>query len=64
MVPNVQGVNPYFNFDFWANQSPTPHESEAVEVTVFMPNGMLIILNISRTATLADLKEVIFFSLF
>lgn len=61
MAPNVQGANPYLNLDLWANQNPTPHESEAVEMTMFMPNGILIILNISKTATLADLKEVIFF---
>lgn len=57
MVPNVITANPYYNFDFWANQT-NPNEPEIIELTVFMPNGILLILNISKTATLAELKEV------
>lgn len=57
MVPNLQTANAYYNFDFWANQI-TPNDSEVIELTVFMPNGILIVINISKTATLAELKEV------
>ncbi|XP_063708405.1 phosphatidylinositol 4,5-bisphosphate 3-kinase catalytic subunit beta isoform [Culicoides brevitarsis] len=57
MVPNVQTVNPYYNFDYWANQNPTPSENEQVELTIFMPNGILIVLNVPKTITLAELKE-------
>lgn len=57
MVPNLQTANPYYNFDFWANQI-TPNDSEVIELTVFMPNGILIVISIAKTATLAELKEV------
>lgn len=57
MVPNLSTANPYYNFDFWANQID-PNEPEIIELTVFMPNGILLVLSISKTATLAELKEV------
>lgn len=57
MVPNLQTTNQYYNFDFWANQI-TPSDNEIIELTVFMPNGILIVINIAKTATLAELKEV------
>uniref|UniRef100_A0A336MQM4 phosphatidylinositol 3-kinase n=1 Tax=Culicoides sonorensis TaxID=179676 RepID=A0A336MQM4_CULSO len=56
MAPNVCSVNPFYNFDFWANQT-APNEPEIVELTVFMPNGILLLLKIPKTATLAEVKE-------
>lgn len=57
MVPNLSTANPFYNFDFWASQI-APNEPEVIELTVFMPNGILLVVNISKTATLAELKEV------
>lgn len=49
-------LNPYYNFDYWAKM--TPESPDTVELTVFMPNGILLILKTSWTATLAEVKEV------
>lgn len=50
-------VNPYYNFDFWASQVD-PGGNDMVELTIFMPNGILLIIKASKCATLAELKEV------
>lgn len=41
-----------FNYDYWAN--PEEH----ADITFFLPNGVLIILNYSIYTTLQDLKAV------
>lgn len=50
-------LNPYYNFNFWAKQTVEPND-DMVELTVFMPNGILLILQTSWNATLAEVKEV------
>lgn len=55
MAPNVCSVNPYYVFDYWTASAP---ENESVELTIFMPNGIVLILKTNKTATLAEVKEV------
>lgn len=55
MPPNACMPNPYFVFDYWTASAPEPNE---VELTIFMPNGIVLIIKTSRTATLSEVKEV------
>lgn len=55
MAPNACGINPYYVFDYW---STTALESDTVELTIFMPNGIVLMINTHKTATLAEVKEV------
>lgn len=55
MPPNACGMNPYYVFDYW---STTALEKDTVELTIFMPNGVVLLINTSKTSTLAEVKEV------
>lgn len=49
-------LNPYYNFDFWVKAAQNPPEQ--IELTVFLPNGILLLLTTNYTSTLSEIKEV------
>lgn len=44
---------PGFTIDFWANDPP-----DIIEVSCLMPNGILILMHTSPTATIREIKMV------
>lgn len=55
MVPNVCTVNPFYVFDYWTASAP---DEDMVELTIFMPNGIVLLLKTNKASTLAEVKEV------